>query len=153
MFRLGHWINQIMGAGPSKLISGRIIGGAGRRKKQYKRLGSAATAATMAPPKGYVPVCVGVNDDQTTRFIVHTTMLREDDFLEFLCRAAEEYGFCNDGVLRIPYEAKEFEEWVVVTGKKTRVKPASRSRAVSFSGKKVHVLKLGSWSTLRSSSS
>ena len=43
-------------------------------------------------PKGYVPVCVGVNDD-TRRFIVHTTTLRNADFLEMLCKSAEENGF------------------------------------------------------------
>ncbi|XVF86958.1 hypothetical protein PTKIN_Ptkin18bG0082200 [Pterospermum kingtungense] len=64
-------------------------------------------------PKGYVPVSVGVNDD-TRRFIVHTTTLRDADFLEMLCKSAEEYGFCNEGVLRIPYEAKDFEEWVMI---------------------------------------
>ena len=59
-------------------------------------------------------------------------------------RAAEEYGFCNEGVLRIPYEAKDFEEWVVERGKKTRVKPAYQSRAVCFSRKRVQVFKWGS---------
>ena len=127
-----------MGARPSKMSG--IIGGGGR-KQQYRRLGRGSAA--VAPPKGYVPVCVGVNDDETKRFIVHTTLLSEDDFLELLVRAAEEYGFCNDGVLRIPYEAQEFEDWVVETGKKTRVKPACQSRAVCFSGKRVHVWKLG----------
>ncbi|XVE88575.1 hypothetical protein DITRI_Ditri19aG0080300 [Diplodiscus trichospermus] len=72
-------------------------------------------------PKGYVPVCVGVNDD-TRRFIVHTTTLRDADFLEMLCRSAEEYGFCNQGILRIPYEAKDFEEWIMRRDKRKIVR-------------------------------
>lgn len=63
-------------------------------------------------PKGYVPICVGV-ENETKRFMVHTTLLGDADFLELLCRSAEEYGFCNEGVLRIPYQAKDFEDWIV----------------------------------------
>ncbi|TXG68192.1 hypothetical protein EZV62_003127 [Acer yangbiense] len=61
-------------------------------------------------PRGYVPICCG---DETRRFMVHRKALAEADFLELLCKAAEEYDFCHDGVLRIPYEAKEFEEWMI----------------------------------------
>lgn len=100
-----------MGVRGSKLF--RIIG----CTRRLWKLGSSAMA-----PRGYVPVCVGVNDE-TRLFIVHTTVLCEDDFLKLLCRAAEEYGFCNEGVLRIPYEAEDFEEWMVGRGKKKRVKP------------------------------
>ncbi|XWS18781.1 hypothetical protein CRYUN_Cryun32bG0074100 [Craigia yunnanensis] len=90
-----------MGVTASKL--NRLIGG-GRRINRF--------GVPSLTPKGYVPVCVGVNDD-TRRFIVHTTTLRDADFLEMLCKSAEEYGFCNEGILRIPYEAKHFEEWII----------------------------------------
>ena len=98
-----------MGVGASKL--NRLIG-AGR----IQRLG--------VPPltrKGYVPVCVGVNDD-TRRFIVHTTTLRDADFVEMLCKSADEYGFCNEGILRIRYEAKDFEEWIMKSAKRKIVR-------------------------------
>ena len=62
-------------------------------------------------PKGYVPICVGTNEDTCTRFVVHIKALREAYFCELLGRSAEEYGFRNEGVLRIPFEAREFEEW------------------------------------------
>ncbi|KAF2300914.1 hypothetical protein GH714_018220 [Hevea brasiliensis] len=47
------------------------------------------------------------------------------EFLELLCKSAEEYGFYNEGVLRIPYEAKDFEEWMIRKTKLriTRVNP------------------------------
>ncbi|PWA96237.1 small auxin-up RNA [Artemisia annua] len=68
-------------------------------------------------PKGYVPISVGVNDETTRRFIIHTSTLSHTDFVELLCRSAEEYGFSNDGVLRIPYEPRAFEEWMKKEGK------------------------------------
>nr|GFA59024.1 auxin-responsive protein SAUR40 [Tanacetum cinerariifolium] len=68
-------------------------------------------------PKGYVPISVGVNDETRRRFIIHTSTLSHTDFVEFLCRSAEEYGFSNDGVLRIPYEPRAFEEWMKKEGK------------------------------------
>ncbi|CAI9758348.1 unnamed protein product [Fraxinus pennsylvanica] len=73
--------------------------------RSVKRLNGPSTA----PPRGYIPVAVGVNDEMK-RFMVHTTALYDAEFLELLCRSAEEYGFCNEGILRIPYDAKAFEE-------------------------------------------
>ncbi|RWR95832.1 auxin-responsive protein SAUR72-like protein [Cinnamomum micranthum f. kanehirae] len=91
-----------MGVNLSKIS--RIVGsgGVGRRRK-----------GSTIVPKGYVPVYVGAVDDQMKRFIVHTTSLGDAYFLELLCKSAEEYGFCDQGVLRIPYDAKVFEEWMV----------------------------------------
>lgn len=66
---------------------------------------------SLLTPKGYVPVCVGVNND-TRRFIVHRNTLCDKDFMEILCKSSEEYGFRYEGVLRIHYEAKDFEEWI-----------------------------------------
>ncbi|XP_022724828.1 auxin-responsive protein SAUR40-like [Durio zibethinus] len=100
---------MIMGVGASKL--NRLIGA-----RRIKRFG-----VPQLTPKGYVPVCVGLNDD-TRRFIVHTTTLRDADFSEMLCKSAEEYGFCNEGILRIPYEAKDFEEWIMRRAKRKIVR-------------------------------
>lgn len=94
----------------SKHIGAQVLG---------KRLrGSSLT------PRGYIPICVGMNND-TRRFMVRAKALEDADFLEFLYRSAEEYGFCNEGVLRIPYEAKDFEEWMLRRSKRNvfRVKP------------------------------
>ncbi|XVF25266.1 hypothetical protein REPUB_Repub13aG0198400 [Reevesia pubescens] len=101
---------MIMGVRATKL--NRLIG----TRRIIKRFGVAPLT-----PRGYVPVCVGVNDD-TRRFIVHTTTLRDEDFLEMLCKSAEEYGFCNEGILRIPYEAKDFEEWIMRRSKRKIVR-------------------------------
>ncbi|KAL8235255.1 hypothetical protein R6Q59_021355 [Mikania micrantha] len=75
-------------------------------------------------PKGYIPISVG-DGEITKRFIIHTTTLRHTDFLELLCRSADEYGFTNNGVLHIPYEIKAFEEWMKKDERcmKRKVKP------------------------------
>ncbi|KAG6398542.1 hypothetical protein SASPL_140007 [Salvia splendens] len=67
-------------------------------------------------PRGYIPVAVGV-DEETKRFMVHTRALSNAEFLQFLRMSAEEYGFCNQGILRIQYDAKAFEEWLTTTAK------------------------------------
>ncbi|KAH7858023.1 hypothetical protein Vadar_019154 [Vaccinium darrowii] len=76
---------------------------------------------TPLTPKGYIPVSVGVNMNESKRFMIHTKSLRDKDFVEFLCKSAEEYGFYNDGILKIPYEAEAFEEWFCVQGAKHNV--------------------------------
>ncbi|XP_022720803.1 auxin-induced protein 6B-like [Durio zibethinus] len=100
---------DIMGVRASKL--NRLIGTG--RVKWFR--------VPTSTPKGYVPVSVGVNDD-TRRFIVHTTTLRDADFLEMLCKSAEEYGFHGEGILRIPCNAKDFEEWIMTRAKRKIVR-------------------------------
>ncbi|XP_073113421.1 auxin-responsive protein SAUR72-like [Elaeis guineensis] len=89
-----------MGAGGSKLNGFFSI-----RGSRHKRI------RVVAPltPKGYFPVCVGLGN-KYKRFMIHTTMLGDADLLELLCISAEEYGFSNPGVLKIPYDVKRFEE-------------------------------------------
>lgn len=82
----------------------------------------------LLAPKGYVPICVGTNEDTCRRFMVHTRVLRDADLCELLGRSAEEYGFRNEGVLRIPFETQNFEEWMIRRSKsnqkvRRRVKP------------------------------
>ncbi|KAJ7951455.1 Auxin-responsive protein [Quillaja saponaria] len=79
----------------------------------YKRLKGPTSTTTLATPRGYVPICVGRNENTSKRFMVHTTALEDAEFSEMLFKSAEEYGFCNEGILRIPFEAKEFEEWMI----------------------------------------
>ncbi|KAI5594232.1 hypothetical protein POPTR_003G070900v4 [Populus trichocarpa] len=97
-----------MGVGVIAKKLSKLIGARG-----VKRLGG---TTTPLPPKGYVPICVGFNND-TRRFIVHTKAFGEAEFLELLYRSAEEYGFDNEGILRIAYEARDFEEWMITRAK------------------------------------
>nr|KYP54383.1 hypothetical protein KK1_000571 [Cajanus cajan] len=68
---------------------------------------------TLLVPKGYVPICVGKSDDTCKRFMVPIRALGDAYFCELLGRSEEEYGFRNEGVLRIPFEAQHFEEWLI----------------------------------------
>ncbi|XP_061979988.1 auxin-responsive protein SAUR71-like [Populus nigra] len=97
-----------MGVGVIAKKLSKLIGARG-----VKRLGG---TTTPLPPKGYVPICVGFNND-TRRFIVHTKAFGEAEFLQLLYRSAEEYGFHNEGILRIAYEARDFEEWMITRAK------------------------------------
>ncbi|KAH9713824.1 auxin responsive protein [Citrus sinensis] len=99
-----------MGVSSSKLSW--LIGGGRAYYKRLRGTSSCSTAQLMTTPKGYVPICVGLGND-TKLFIVHTTALGDADFLQFLCKSAEEYGFCNEGILRIPCEAEAFEDWMI----------------------------------------
>jgi SAUR family protein len=50
-------------------------------------------------PEGHVPVYVG---EEMARFVVRTELLNRPFFLELLRRSAQEYGYEQRGVLRIP---------------------------------------------------
>ncbi|XP_015069454.1 auxin-responsive protein SAUR71-like [Solanum pennellii] len=91
-----------MGVKASKLSKLIGIGMVGKRLK--------LSGASVMTPRGYVPVAVGVNLNESKRFMVHTTALYDAEFLEMLSRSAEEYGFHNQGILRIPYETNAFEK-------------------------------------------
>lgn len=101
-----------MGVRGSKL--GKLLGA-----REFKRLRSSSPPPPLTP-RGYIPVCVGMNND-FRRFMVHATTLGDEDFLELLYRSAEEYGFCNEGILRIPYEANAFEERILMRRSKRKV--------------------------------
>lgn len=110
-----------MGARESKLR--KWVGGG----SAHKRLNiEGPMTLVVPPPRGYVPICVGTNEDTCRRFMVHTSSLGDADFCELLGRSAEEFGFRNEGVLRIPFEAQEdFEEWFLRRSNK-RIKIKTR---------------------------
>ncbi|KAI0497607.1 hypothetical protein KFK09_020839 [Dendrobium nobile] len=62
------------------------------------------------PPQGYVPVLVGDydDDDDTERFFVHVNVLKDPSMIELLEMAAEEFGYKQEGVLRIPCKIEYF---------------------------------------------
>ncbi|KAL2241289.1 uncharacterized protein LOC105178371 [Sesamum indicum] len=105
------------------------------RFHSLKRSRGALRGPSLMPPRGYIPVAIGV-DQETKRFMVHTTALSSAEFVQLLCRSAEEYGFCNEGILRIPYDAKAFEEWMSRSTKQKiiRVQPMSHSGSIRLAG-------------------
>lgn len=57
-------------------------------------------------PEGHVPVYVG---DEMERFVVSAELLNHPVFVELLNKSAQEYGYEQRGVLRIPCHVVVFE--------------------------------------------
>ncbi|KAG6533602.1 auxin-responsive protein SAUR71-like [Zingiber officinale] len=68
-----------------------------------------------AAAEGHVPVCVG---EEMERFEVPTAMLSRPIFLELLRRSAQEYGYEQSGVLRIPCPASLFRRLLAAERRK-----------------------------------
>ncbi|KAJ6932848.1 hypothetical protein NC651_008312 [Populus alba x Populus x berolinensis] len=60
---------------------------------------------------------VGVIEKKLSKLIEARGIKRLGEFLELLYRSAEEYGFDNEGILRIAYEARDFKEWMIIKAK------------------------------------
>ncbi|KAG4124588.1 hypothetical protein Goshw_022699 [Gossypium schwendimanii] len=83
---------------------------------QYSMLRSEASDPPADPtkrrpdvPEGHFPVYVGMDQTSTRRFIVSAELLRRPIFVELLNRSAQEYGYEQRGVLRIPINIVVFE--------------------------------------------
>ncbi|PON38536.1 Small auxin-up RNA [Parasponia andersonii] len=74
------------------------------RVKLRRRSSPSATAAVV--PEGHVPVYVG---DEMERFVVSAELLNHPIFVELLNKSAQEYGYEQRGVLRIPCHVLVFE--------------------------------------------
>ncbi|KAG1331993.1 auxin-induced protein 6B [Cocos nucifera] len=66
-------------------------------------------------PKGFFAVCVG---EEMKRFVIPTEYLSHQAFGLLLKEAEEEFGFQQEGVLRIPCEVSVFESILKVVKKK-----------------------------------
>ncbi|RWR84236.1 auxin-responsive protein SAUR72-like protein [Cinnamomum micranthum f. kanehirae] len=80
-----------------------------------------------AVPKGFLAVCVG---EELKRFVIPTGYLGHGAFRILLRGAEEEFGFQQEGVLRIPCEVSVFENILKVLREKGSVLHAG----VGFSG-------------------
>lgn len=65
-----------------------------------------ASAMSGDVPKGHLAVCVG---EEMQRFVIPTEYLGHSAFVSLLRDAEEEFGFQQEGVLRIPCEVGVFE--------------------------------------------
>ncbi|KAK1430884.1 hypothetical protein QVD17_13977 [Tagetes erecta] len=77
----------------------------------YSLLRSNSRISTRKPrrggvPEGHLPVYVG---DEMERFIVSADVLNHPIFINLLNRSAQEYGYEQKGVLRIPCHVLLFE--------------------------------------------
>ncbi|CAM8970192.1 unnamed protein product [Rhodiola kirilowii] len=97
-------------------------GGSNKRIKFLKRtlsltdnsnVSGASRSGTV--PKGYFAICVGKD---TKKFIIPTEYLCHKAFEILLREAEEEFGFQQEGVLRLPCEESVFQETLKMIQKK-----------------------------------
>lgn len=70
--------------------------------KPVRRVGGGQSSV----PEGHVPVYVG---DEMERFVVSAELLNHPIFIGLLNKSAQEYGYDQKGVLRIPCHVLVFE--------------------------------------------
>lgn len=78
---------------------------------QYKRLATKSASEEAIHeervPKGYVPILVG-KDEIMERFHVHVKLFSDPCIVVLLDMAADELGYKQEGVLRIPCDTDHF---------------------------------------------
>ncbi|XP_068653964.1 auxin-responsive protein SAUR71-like [Aristolochia californica] len=90
----------------------RRMGKSGRGATVYRRLvGEKNEAAGERAPKGYVPVLVG-SEKKMQRVLIHTKQFRHPYFAVLLEMAADEFGYEQQGILRIPCDVEYFRQVV-----------------------------------------
>ncbi|KAH7679171.1 Small auxin-up RNA protein [Dioscorea alata] len=67
--------------------------------------------------KGYVAVIVGVEDECSEKFLMQVEFLRDPRIAELLEMAAGEFGYRQQGILRIPCDAEYFRQVVAMVAK------------------------------------
>lgn len=75
-------------------------------KKTLSFTDAGSMLSTDVVPKGFLAVCVG---KELKRFIIPTGYLGHQAFAVLLREAEEEFGFQQEGVLKIPCEVSVFE--------------------------------------------
>lgn len=63
------------------------------------RSGESDSTSSIRVPEGYLPVYVG---EEMERFVVRADLLNHPLFINLLNKSAQEYGYQQKGVLRIP---------------------------------------------------
>ncbi|KAJ1390996.1 Small auxin-up RNA [Sesbania bispinosa] len=79
-----------------------------RRRVESFRLSAAAKIrrSSAVVPEGHVPIYVG---DEMERFVVCAELLNHPVFVKLLNQSAQEYGYEQKGVLRLPCHVFVFE--------------------------------------------
>nr|XP_010923787.1 uncharacterized protein LOC105046773 [Elaeis guineensis] len=63
-------------------------------------------------PKGYVPMLVGGEEGEVERVLVRVRLLKDPRFAALLEMAAMEFGYRQQGILRVPWDAQKFRQMV-----------------------------------------
>ncbi|KAK1662222.1 hypothetical protein QYE76_050381 [Lolium multiflorum] len=104
------------------------------RKKETTGVSGAAPACVVRAsgegrtgkiPKGYVPmVLVGDEGEGEERVMVHVRMLTEPHVLDLLEMSAQQFGYGQRGVLRVPCGVERFEQTVCAGHQRETQDPA-----------------------------
>uniref|UniRef100_A0A8I6XY95 Auxin-responsive protein n=1 Tax=Hordeum vulgare subsp. vulgare TaxID=112509 RepID=A0A8I6XY95_HORVV len=77
-------------------------------------------------PKGYLPLAlVGEEGDGDERVLVCIGALKDPCMAALLDMAAEQFGYGQPGVLRIPCNAQQFHRMVTAMCSKSKIQPDS----------------------------
>lgn len=82
----------------------------------YRRLVDEDECSPSGVPRGYVPMLVG-SEKMMERFVVHTKLLRHPSMKALLEMAALEFGYEQQGILKIPCDPRYFSQVVEVISK------------------------------------
>ncbi|KAL6201875.1 hypothetical protein ACLB2K_025587 [Fragaria x ananassa] len=86
--------------------SAAAASGSSSRTRRVLKLRRRKSSSETGVPEGHVPVYVG---DEMERFVVSAELLNHPVFVELLNKSAQEYGYEQRGVLRIPCHVVLFE--------------------------------------------
>ncbi|KAK1303906.1 hypothetical protein QJS10_CPB11g01515 [Acorus calamus] len=79
-------------------------------------------AKDVEVPSGYVPMMIGSGrEEEMERFMVHTELFKHPCIVILLEMAAEEFGYEQQGILKIPCDVEHFRS-VIAFGLKKRKK-------------------------------
>ncbi|RWR81897.1 auxin-responsive protein SAUR71-like protein [Cinnamomum micranthum f. kanehirae] len=91
------------------------MGKKGSKQAPYQRLVDHGESGSSRAPRGYVPMLVGL--EKMERFEVHTKFLSHPSMVALLEMAALEFGYEQQGILRIPCEVEYFSQVVDMISK------------------------------------
>ncbi|PWZ06685.1 Auxin-responsive protein SAUR71 [Zea mays] len=93
-------------------------------RELMRRLSFSDRAGDGGVPRGCVPVLVCDGGGESERFVVRVEALRHPSFAALLEMAAQEFGYKQEGVLRVPCDVRHFKEVVLAAASS----PRSRNR-------------------------
>ncbi|KAM0889974.1 hypothetical protein ACQ4PT_027370 [Festuca glaucescens] len=67
-------------------------------------------------PRGCVPVMVLGDGDEAERFVVRVEALRQPSLAALLEMAAQEFGYKQEGILRVPCAVHQFKQALSTAG-------------------------------------
>jgi SAUR family protein len=82
------------------------------KREQKRRAYQIQSNFNKKTPKGFVPIIVRDNDsrDGEERFLVHVKLLSNPSMVDLLELAAWQFGYGQEGVLRVPCDAQHFQK-------------------------------------------